>query len=376
VSRPLRVTQVVFDLNGGGMESLVAAMAARWRGTNVAMSLITLSGRVGHVGASVRPLVERFEVLRLARGISMIAPTRLTAAIRATRPDVVHLHTGAWLKGAYAAKLAGVPWVVYTEHGREHDDPALARLQDRLAARWTDRVVAVSPRLAQYMQRAVGVRPDRIVTIPNGVDTARFAPGPVHRALRSSLRIPENAIVIGSIGRFEPVKNYSRLVAAFAALREQRPERLLYLVMFGDGSDRETIEAEVKRHGIRDLVRLPHWTDDVHEAYRVLDVFAMSSRSEGMSISLMEAMACGIPPVVTDVGSNAEVLGPTLTAQAVAENDQDAFVARLGAMIDSPLERAAIGQRARTHALSAHALARTLADYEQLYRREAIPAVA
>src|SRR5262249_4426582 len=111
---------------------------------------------VGHLGESTRSLVERFEVLRLARGVSMLAPTRLAATIRDMRPDVVHLHSGAWLKGAYAATLAGVRRIVYTEHGREHHDPMLARLQDRIASRWTDSVVAVSERLARYMAASVG----------------------------------------------------------------------------------------------------------------------------------------------------------------------------------------------------------------------------
>jgi glycosyltransferase involved in cell wall biosynthesis len=372
---PLRVTQVVFDLHGGGMESLVAAMAAHWRGTAVTMSLITLSGRVGHVGESVRTLVNHFEVLRLARGLSMLAPTRLAAAIRDTSPDVVHLHTGAWLKGAYAAKLAGAPWIVYTEHGREHNDPPIARFQDRLASRWTDRVVAVSPRLARYMQDAVGVRPETIVTIPNGVDTGHFRPGP-GAALRASLGIPPGALVVGSVGRFEPVKAYSRLVAAFASLRSARPGRPLYLVLFGDGSDRETIEREIERHGVAEFVRLPGWTDAPLDAYRTLDVFAMTSQSEGMSISLMEAMACGVAPVVTDVGSNAEVLGPTLSESVVREYAHDDFVAQLRDLIDSPLERAAVAERARARARAAHSLSRTLDEYEKLYARAAIPAVA
>jgi glycosyltransferase involved in cell wall biosynthesis len=373
---PMRVTQVVFDLHGGGMESLVHAMAAHWRGTAVTISLITLSGRVGHVGEKVRSLVQHFQVLRLARGLSMLAPTGLAAAIRATRPDVVHLHTGAWLKGAYAARLAGVPWVVYTEHGREHNDPPLARLQDRLASQWTNRVVTVSPRLARYMTTAVGVSPHRIVTIPNGVDTTCFAPGAPTAALRASLDIPENALVLGSVGRFEPVKAYSRLVASYAALRAERPDRPLYLVLFGDGSDRAAIEREVDRLGVRDGVRLPGWSDHVIDAYRMLDVFAMTSTSEGMSISLMEAMACGIAPVVTDVGSNAEVLGASLSNQVVREDSPDAFTARIRALLDSPREREAASAQSRARAVAAHSLARTLGDYERLYHREAFAAVA
>jgi glycosyltransferase involved in cell wall biosynthesis len=370
---PVRVTHVVFDLNGGGMESLVAAMAAKWRGTNVAISVITLSGRIGHVGEQVRGLVDDFMVLNPAR-MSMLAPTGLALAIRAIKPDVVHLHTGAWLKGVYAARLASVPRIIYTEHGREHDDPLVNRLQDRLAARWTDHVAAVSPRLSRYMASAVGVEPTRVVTIPNGVDTDTFTPGRASAAMRARLGIPGDAIVIGSVGRLVAVKAYSKLVEAYAEIRKRREagSAPVMLVIFGEGGDRAEIEATADRLGVRDGLRLPGWTGKPADAYRLLDVFAMTSLSEGMSISLMEAMACGVAPVVTDVGSNAEVLGPSLAAQAVCDASGSALTSRIIDLIDYPAERAAVGAEARARACSAHSLARTLGDYERLYHRQEI----
>jgi glycosyltransferase involved in cell wall biosynthesis len=373
MGRPVRVTHVVFDLNGGGMESLVAAMATKWRGTNVSISVITLSGRVGHVGEEVRPLVDEFTVLNPTR-MSMLAPTGLASAIRAIKPDVVHLHTGAWLKGVYAARLASVPTIIYTEHGREHDDPLVNRLQDRLAAQWTDHVAAVSPRLSRYMSSAVGVEARRVVTIPNGVDTDVFSPGAASETMRQRLAIPDDAIVIGSVGRLVPVKAYSRLVEAFAEIRSRRPagSAPLVLVIFGEGGDRATIEATADRLGVRDAVRLPGWTSRPADAYRLLDVFVMTSLSEGMSISLMEAMACGVAPVVTDVGSNAEVVGASLAEHAVHDATGPSLTTRITELIDYPAERAAVGAEARARACSAHSLARTLGEYERLYHREEI----
>lgn len=367
---PLRVTQIVFDLDGGGMETLVAAMAARWHGSDVRMSVITLSGRVGRVGELVRPLVEQFHVLRLTPGISMISPHGLMRALRQTRPDVVQLHTGAWLKGAYAARLASVPKIFYTEHGREHHDPALSRMQDRLASYLTNRVIAVSERLGTYMVRSVGVRADRVVTIRNGVDTRVFTPRVRDGSLRAALRIPADALVIGSVGRLEPVKAYSRLVAAYAALRKMDHGRPLALVIFGEGSDRAAIESEVDRLGVRDGVRLPGWTDRPAEGYRTFDLFAMTSTSEGMSVSLMEAMACGICPLVTNVGSNAEVLGEALKAHVVAEYDAEEFVRAAGELLANTQRRAAASATARQHAVTHHSLTRMIDEYERLYRAD------
>ncbi len=364
---PIRVTQIVFDLEGGGMESLVAAMAERWKGTNVRISVITLSGRVGRVGEKVRPLVEQFHVLRLTPGLSMIWPQGLVRALQETRPDVVHLHTGAWLKGAYAARLAGVPRVVYTEHGREHNDPGLTRLQDHFASRMTDRVVAVSERLRGYMVRAIGVRADKVVKIGNGVDTELFTPGEADPSLRAALKIPDGALVLGSVGRLEPVKAYVRLVAAYAELRRVDFGRPLILVIFGDGSDRPEIEREIDRLGVRDGVRLPGWTGKPVEGYRLFDVFAMTSKSEGMSVSLMEAMACGVCPVVTDVGSNAEVLGPSLRDHVVPNGDVAQFANTVRRVLESPSTLKQTGELARRYAHEKHSISRMIREYEDLY---------
>jgi glycosyltransferase involved in cell wall biosynthesis len=332
--------------------------------------VITLSGRVGRVGEAVRQWVEQFHVLRPPRGFSLVAPTGLLRALRATRPHVVHIHSGAWMKAAYAAKLASVPRVIYTEHGREHHDPWLSRVQDHVASLGTHRVVAVSERLRRYMIRAVAVKPERVVTIPNGVDTDTFAPGASDASLRHTLQLPDDALVIGSVGRLEPVKAYSRLVAAYASIRTSWPGRPLVLVIFGEGSDRGAIEAEAQRLGVRDGLRLPGWTDAPAAGYRLFDIFAMTSRSEGMSVSLMEAMSCGVCPVVTNVGSNAEVLGPSLREHVVPDGDEEQLRSVLRDLLESTEKRQVAGALARATAVERHSLRRMILEYERLYRDE------
>src|SRR6185436_12931167 len=171
------------------------------------------------------------------RGISMMMPVSVARAIRETRADVVHVHTGTWFKGARAAALAGVRCVVYTEHGREHDDPPLMRWLDRQASRSTTRVVAVSARLARYLADVVGIPAAKLSTIANGVDTDVFSPGPPPEGLRASLGLDPDAIILGSVGRLETVKAYEHLLDAAASLRA-RLDRPLAVVLAGDGSQR------------------------------------------------------------------------------------------------------------------------------------------
>ena len=364
---PVRVTHVVFDFNGGGMESLVADMAARFRGSPVQVSLITLSGRVGRLGSRTRDRFESFHVIRPLPVASMALPRGVIRAIRATKADVVHVHTGSWYKGARAARLAGARRVIYTEHGREHDDPSLKQWIDRRAARLTDAVVAVSSRLSRYMNAEVGIPSEKICTIHNGIDTSVFTPGPSRDELRASLSIPKDALVVGSVGRLESVKGYDTLLDAVTILRKQWMQPFV-LVLFGDGNQREALQAQAAQLGIADGVRFAGWTSQPVDSYRLLDVFVLPSRSEGQSVSLMEAMSCGIAPVVTEVGANAEMIGSEFPENIVTP---DRPLDLASAIMNAALSRERmkhVGAVMRSRVVESYSLEQMLERYERLYR--------
>ncbi len=367
--KPLRVTQVVFDLEGGGLESVVAALARGFKDSTIRMSIITLSGREGRVGASLRDAIETIIPHRPLRGVSMLLPIGLSRAIASTRPDVVHLHSGAWFKPALAARLAAVRNTIYTEHGREHDDTGFARWLDRRASDLTARVVAVSPRLKAYLVNAVKIRTP-ISVIRNGVDTARFSPGDKAEA-RAALGLPPEAFIAGSVGRLEAVKAYPRLIEAFAAIQGRAGDRPLVLLIAGEGSARGALEAQARSLGVAPQVRFPGWVDPVN-VYRALDVFSLTSISEGMSMSLLEAMSCAALPAVMDVGANAELLGPALASQVVSAGDTAAIAELLVKAVAEPALRRQLAMRARERVIGHYSIQRMLASYERVYRGERV----
>jgi glycosyltransferase involved in cell wall biosynthesis len=370
---PVRVAHIVFDLHGGGMETLVAAMAQRFARSSVVMSVITLSGRVGRVGTAVRPLVDQFHVLKPVSGLSMVAPLGLIQCLRRIRPHVVHLHSGAWYKGALAARLARVRRIIYTEHGREYDAPPRTRWLDQAASRWTDVVVAVSESLRRYLEVALRVPSARLRTIENGIDVDVFSPAPRSQSLLDSLAIPRDALVIGSVGRLEPVKAYERMIEALAQV-QRRGEigRPVYLVICGEGSQRQALAECARQWGVADNVRLPGWVSQPVEIYRLLDVFALTSLSEGASISLMEAMACGVAPVVMAVGANAEILGPALQDQVVPAGDAGAFRQTVVATLQSSTRLERIRGLARERAIARYGLERMIRAYERAYVEDGV----
>lgn len=347
----------------------MCAMARHFAGAgSIEMSIVTLDGRRGRVGEGIAPVVHAFHSLRPLPGLSMVAPVGVARAIRDTKADVVHLHSGAWWKPAWAARLAGVSRVVFTEHGREHDDPPLAKWLDRRAAAVTDVVVAVSSRLQRYLASSVGIPPERICVIDNGVDTDLFCPGPSPEALRAELNIPPDAPVVGSLGRLEPVKAYHRLLEAVAGLPETGGGGPLpHIVVFGDGSARGELLSRASELGLSERVRFPGWALAAPVSHRLLDVFVLTSVSEGASVSLLEAMATGTAPLTMEAGANAELMGPELRDLVTPPGDVAVFQRRLGELLRSPERRREAGGRARRRVLDRYGQIGMVERYREVY---------
>ncbi|MEN8374973.1 MAG: glycosyltransferase [Gemmatimonadota bacterium] len=303
---------------------------------------------------------------------SLLWPRRLAEAIRRLAPDVVHTHSGVWYKAAKAARAAGVARLVHTEHGRHVPDPWISRRLDRVASRRTDVVVAVSEKTATLLVRAVGVDRDRVRVVRNGIEAKRVASAGT-RALRRSFSIASDARIVASVGRLEPVKGYDLLIDAFARLAlVDSGESPPVLIVAGDGSQRSALEARAFDSGIADQIRFVGWLDDVASLLEEASVFALGSHSEGTSISLLEAMAAGCCPVVTDVGGNADVLGAGLAHRLVPPSDADALSTALSRALEGAEERRADGETARERVRREFDLGTMVEQYSAIYEdREA-----
>ena len=366
----MRVTHVVVDLDAGGLESVVYALARQFAGSSIVMSVITLSGRVGRVGVDTRLLVDQFHVIRLVPKLAMLYPAGLANRIRRTRAEIVHVHSGGWYRSVKAARMAGVQGVVYTEHGLSDPDTSLNRWLRRHAAKRTDIIVPVSEMLRQHVVETEGVPVDRVQVIENGVDTQRFCPGPVPQQLRSVLEIPADAQVVGSLGRFEAVKAYEDLIQAFAGLDNEALGGVpTYLVLCGDGQERAKLGRLADELGVHDRVRFPGWVDDPVSLYRLFDVFALTSLSEGMPMSLLEAMASGTLPVVTSVGACAKVVGPALSRQVVPPGNVAAISHAILGTLQLGEQKTELVADARARIVGAYGLERMASKYERVYRR-------
>ena len=367
---PLRVLHVVRRLHYGGLERVVSEMLQRADRAAFDNHVLTLIPP-GRFGAGL----EAFATLHQAPPMSKASnfwPAALAREIRAIGPDIVHTHSGVWHKVSLAARIAGVPIVVYTEHGRQVPDPWIVRKMDWMASRMTDVVIAVSEAVARVLKERVVSYPERVVVIPNGVDARQFAPTAEDGRLRAELGVSSDTPIIGSIGRFMQVKGYDVAIAAYQVLRREWPGGTPpILVLAGDGPERARLEALSEQLEVRSNVRFLGFRDDLASILSAFTIFTMSSHSEGTSVSLLEAMSAGLCPVVTDVGGNAAVLGSALKHRLVPPADPTALARAWMDALQKENRRRADAQVARESVARNHSIESTVAAYSRLYQEQA-----
>lgn len=353
---------VVYALQPGGMEHGVVKLA-NGLDPSVVQSAICATTPGGSLKSLVSGHVPVFE-LRRRPGNDPMLIWRLYRLFRRERPDIVHTHAwGTLVEGWLAARLARVPVVVHGEHGTLQDKPRQIRVQ-RQVWRRVDRVLSVSSRLAEKLSLATGVPLGGIEVIRNGVDLARF--GSVDRvAARAALDLAPDAIVIGTAGRLVPVKDQAVLVDAVGRLAQAG--RMVEAVIAGEGPLRADLERQIRTLGLSGRVRLLGHQPAIERVLAALDLFVLSSRSEGLSNTILEAMASGLPVVATRVGGADELVVDGDTGVLVAPGSAAALADAIAGIVAQPGRGAAMGTRGRRRAHDEFGVARMLRDYAAFY---------
>lgn len=372
-TRPLRVEMVLPSLEPGGQELVVVRLtnALRARGHDVG---VTVTMEEGSLAAPLRNAGHDIALVP-APGLktNWRAPALITRFAQ-RRPDVVHVHSGVWLKAARAARAVGTRRVIHTVHGLLDREPWYGDTLKRFAARATDVVVAVSDPLHRYLVDDVHLRPAQVVTVINGVDTATFRPGNRVGALRQRLAIGADSIVIGHVARLAPIKNQILLIDAFAAFQRQHDDA--HLVIIGDGPERASLEQRIRDLSLGKSAHLVGTFDDTAPLYREFDIFVLCSRAEGTSMSILESMASGISIVATNVGGNPALLDGGSCGLLIPSENKDALVGALVRLATNETERAAFARAGRRRAESTYSESKVVDRYLDLYEGSTAPGTA
>jgi glycosyltransferase involved in cell wall biosynthesis len=364
VNTSLAIGHVVPHFDVGGLQRVVATLA-RARQEAGDRVIVYCLDRAGSLAAPLPGAgIPVHTVRRSQRGFDPAAVLRLARMLRADGVRVVHCHNyTALLYGAIAARLVRGARVVYTIHGWS-TRRSMARF---LNLGLIDEVVFVSAH-ARSVGREAGLANDNahVHTIVNGVDLAAFAsPSGDGTTVRRAHGIPDGARVCGIVARLTKIKDHRTLFAAMALLRDSHPD--VHCLVVGDGKLRDELERDITTRGLSGSVHLVGTRENVHDYLRAMDVFVLSSVSEGLALALLEAMSVGRPVVATRVGGNSEVVEDGVTGKLVPPSDPRALADAIALVLDHRDTARAMGAAGRERALHRFGLDAMVGQYQAVY---------
>lgn len=381
---PPLVVHVIYRLATGGMENGLVNIINRTPPERYHHAVVCLT--------DAGPFAERIqredvEIVSLNRcpGHSFALYWRLWSELRRLRPSIVHTRNLAALEGQIPARFVFGVKRVHGEHGRDVFDLQGANRKYNLLRRvirpLVQRYIAVSRDLAQWLVSTVGASPERVRQIYNGVDQDAFRPRDGDRSnLAPADFLPPGGLVVGTVGRLAEVKDQVTLIRGFAAVLRERPEwgGKLRLVIVGDGPLRQRLECCVREEGLERLVWLAGDRDDVADLLRMMDLFVLPSLGEGISNTILEAMACGLPVVATSVGGNPELVDHGGSGMLVPPANAQALAAAIAAYAGDEALMRRHGGAGRSKVTERfgwdRCVAQYLGVYDELLGREVYPA--
>jgi sugar transferase (PEP-CTERM/EpsH1 system associated) len=362
--RSIRILHVLHGFGHGGLENGIVNIINH-SPDHLIHELCFLSHSGEFLQRLERPVIHH--VLHKRPGNDVRTIFRLRELFRQRHIDVIHTRNWAAFDGVLAACLMVKPVVIHGEHGRDIADPAGKNRRRNLIRRALSfrarKFVAVSRDLHQWLKSTVRIPEDKLVFIPNGVDTNHFRPGR-DLALRKEWDLADDEFVVGTVGRLDPIKNHEGLLAAVRSLNERGYK--VRLVIVGDGPERAKIESLLSSSLPPKPLLLGARTD-IARIYKAFDLFVLNSFGEGMSNTLLEAMASGLPPVCTDVGGNSELVGEGQRGILLRPRDNFGLAETIREYMSSRERFAGYGQNARSFVVEHFSLDQMIRRYVSLY---------
>lgn len=364
----LRLMQITHDLDLGGLQQVIYNLCRTLDRSRFDISILCLREKglfandVEALGIPVH-LLEQKE-----RGADYFAFLKVARVLRELRIDVVHTHnTQPFFDGTLGAILAGVRTVIHTDHARAFPDKLRYMIAEWAMAQYAYRVVGCSEHTSQQLMRYEKIPARKIVTIPNGIDGSRFELAIDRQAKRRELGIHEKGSVIGLAVRLSDQKGITFLLQAMPRILARHPDTTLLVA--GDGDLRVELEREARELGIASRVVFCGPRKDIPELLKLLDLYVLPSKWEGLPMVILEAMAAGCPIVATDVGGNSTAVVDGVTGTLVPPLDSGALAEAIVRLLDTPdlLKAYAVNGKERFRdRFSAEIMAR---QYERLYLR-------
>ena len=367
---PIRLMFVLTSPTRGGVEEVVLALLKRLPCSEFRLALAAPRALLEAFGRDLDGVPVDIEPVAAESWRSRTEVSQLARFIDRVRPDIVNPHLfRSVVVAAPLARWHRVPTVVETYHGREgwrHGPIRGSFVPDRLLSRFVTRVIAVSEAARDFLVRVKGYPADKVVVVPNGRDLSALVPGRDRESARKDLGVDPHTPIVGVVGRLEDQKGHRYLLDAWPAVTRDFPDARLLLV--GDGSRREALEAQVKALGIAPSVIFTGFRADVARMLDAIDVLALPSLYEGMPLTAIEAAAMARPVVATAVDGTPEVVEHGVTGFLVPPANPPALSGALLTLLADPDRARSLGETGRQRTLERFDLGRQVEATAAVYR--------
>ncbi|HTM44833.1 MAG TPA: glycosyltransferase [Polyangiaceae bacterium] len=361
----LRIVHILSSFGMGGQERVAVDLAKAQLSAGHEVIAVSLAGEQEEpIGIAFRQAGAQTETIAKRSGFDPTLSVRVAARLASLRIDVVHTHNPqAMIYGTPVARLLRAA-AVHSKHGI-NPDMARRKWLRRTVSKWVDAYVAVTPALSEIALQNRECDPAKLHVIPNGIDTRLYTPNPAARQrVRRELRIPENAWVVGTVGRLAREKDQGLLIQAMANLFSEHNR----LLIVGAGSERDALMTQAKVNGNEQFVHFLGERRDIPDVLTAFDVFALPSRMEGLPLVLLEAMATGIPVLATAVGGIPDLVKHEETGFLIPPGDTLALNTSLSWLVSKPHAAFEVAEKGRQVVLERYSSSRMASDYERLYR--------
>lgn len=366
--KEVKVVHVTFNMGIGGTEQVIRQLVLATRRHGIQHEIVCIDGRRGSIGDQLAEAGVCVHTLDRSPGFDRKLISELRDLIRARGASIVHCHQYTpFLYGRLAAVGTGIK-VVFTEHGRFYPDRYRykAALINPLLAILTPAVVAISIATRDAMAKYEFIPKSKVQVVYNGIKPLKADPARLIE-LRRELRVPAGSFVYGTVSRLDSVKNQAMMLESFARCLKDYPES--YLLMVGDGPERQALKAQAKSLGISEKVRFTGFITQPAQHLALMDAFLLSSHTEGTSMTLLEAMSMGTPVLVTAVGGNVEVVQHELNGLIAPKSDIAAFAQEMSRLQRDTALREAISAAARTRFQSQFSVDTMAKNYLRIYHQ-------
>lgn len=364
--KPLRVLHLTFNMGIGGTEQVIRQLVQGMVQSGVQSEILCIDGHTGPVGVALREQGIPVHTVARKQGFDGSLIIAIRRRLKAGHFDVLHCHQYTpWLYGRLAS-LGTNTKVVFTEHGRFYPDRYRykAMFVNPVLAMMTPAIVAISAATRDALVQYEFLPRRKIQVIYNGIAPLERDESEAQK-VRRNLGIPQDAFVVGTVSRLDPVKNQEMMLRAFKEFAENNPHA--FLLMVGDGPDKDKLVSLAVEYGISKKTIFAGFINDPVHYLSVMDVFLLSSHTEGTSMTLLEAMSLEVPAVATRVGGNPEIIEDGVTGLLTEPGKASYFAASIDTLHKNTPLRKRMGKAARDHFEARFSAGAMLAGYNKIY---------